>query len=107
MDMLHSCGATRHLMQRTMEPYFGLWRLPGLGPGGKVISHVGRNPELPTRLEALQHEPERALSARRPRIGRHRYHPVGHPADRVGHRPARKILTPKAPAPCGRFCFEP
>src|SRR5260221_487897 len=80
---------------------------PGLGPGGKVISHVGRNPELPTRLEALQHEPEGALSARRPRIGRHRYHPVGHPADRVGHRPARKILTPKAPAPCGRFCFEP
>src|ERR1700745_3843234 len=77
-----------------------------LGPGGKVTSHVGRNPELPTRLEALQHEPERALSARRPRIGRHRYHPIGHPADRLGHHPARKILTPKAPAPCGRFCFE-
>src|SRR5215471_4879180 len=75
--------------------------------GRKVTSHVSRNPEFPARLEALQHEPERALSARRPRIGRHRYHPVGHPADRVGHRPARKILTPEAPAPCGRFCFEP
>src|SRR5262252_2308237 len=88
MHLLHICGATWHLLQRTMEPYVSLQRLPGLEPGGKVTSHVGRNLELPPRLEALQLEPERALSARRPRIGRHRYHPVGHPADRVGWHPA-------------------
>src|SRR5215472_4621577 len=74
--------------------------------GRKVTSHVSRNPEFPARLEALQHEPERALSARRPRIGRHRYHPVGYPADRVGHRPARKILSQKRPHRAGAFALS-
>src|SRR6266545_962627 len=39
---------------------------PGMA-GRKGDNNVGRNPQLPPRLEAIQCEPEGALSARRPR----------------------------------------
>src|SRR5215475_9404534 len=81
-------------MQRTMEPYLHRDLRDCPAPGReKGNNHVGRNRQLPPRLEALQREPERALPARRPRIGRYRHHPIGHPADRVGQRSPRKFLT--------------
>src|SRR5215831_12064183 len=94
MHILHNCDATWYLMQRTMEPYLHHDLRDCPAPGReKGNNHVGRNRQLPPRLEALQREPERALPARRPRIGRYRHHPIGHPADRVGDRSPRARLT--------------
>src|SRR6266516_2565359 len=94
MRFTHGCDAARHLLQCTMEPYFTVkWRQmrwPGLA-GRKGDNNVGRNPQLPPRLEALQREPEGALPARRPRIGRYRHYAVGHSAHRMGKRRSRKL----------------
>src|SRR2546423_3063871 len=106
MHILHSCSATWRLMQRTMEPYLDAKnRIARPQAGRKGNEHVGCNRQLPPRVEALQREPEGTHSARRPRVGRYRHHPVGHSADRLGQRPSRKVLTAKAPAPAGAFAF--
>src|SRR6476620_9875125 len=70
-----------------MEPYFGTdENSPAKSGNRKAKDHVGRNPQLPPVLEALQCEPQRAEPARRPRIGRYWHHPIGHSAGRVGQR---------------------
>src|SRR3954468_22038081 len=75
-----------------MEPYLSTDKgYPASAGNRKAKNHVGRNPQLPPVLEALQCEPQRAEPARRPRIGRYRHHPIGHPAGRVGQR---KPLSP-------------
>jgi hypothetical protein len=105
MRFTHVCDAARHLLQRTMEPYFTAnWRQmrwPGLA-GRRGDYNVGRNPQLPPRLAALQREPEGALSARRPRIGRYRHYAVGHSAHCMGKRRPRKLKR-KTPASAGFF----
>src|SRR5262245_57667466 len=94
MRFMHSCGPAQHLLQRTMEPYFspdrGMNEWPGMA-GQKGQNNVGRNPQLPPRLEAIQCEPEGALSARRPRIGRYRHQPIGYSAHRMGERRPRTL----------------
>src|SRR5712692_2422207 len=94
------CNAASNLM-------FTLTRISGVLPAKKGTDHACRNHQLPPVLEALQCKLERALSARRPRIGRYRHHPIGHSADRVGKRqPLNSREIPmKAPAVCGRFHF--
>ena len=94
------CNAASNLI-------FTLTRISGVLPAKKGTNHACRNHQLPPVLEALQCKLERALSARRPRIGRYRHHPIGHSADRVGKRqPLNSREIPmKAPAVCGRFHF--
>src|SRR3954468_20209658 len=70
-----------------MEPYLSTDKgYPASAGNRKAKNHVGRNPQLPPVLEALQCEPQRAEPARRPRIGRYWHHPIGHSAGRVGQR---------------------
>src|SRR5919201_3896349 len=99
MHNLHSCGATWPLMRCTMEPYLtDKKRIARPRVGRKGNEHVGCNHQLPPRVEALQREPEGTHSARRPRTGRYRHHPVGHSAHRLGQRSPREALTANAPA---------
>src|SRR6266576_4312455 len=94
-------------MQCTMEPYLSAKdRIARPRAGRKGNEHVGCNRQLPPRVEALQREPEGTHSARRPRVGRYRHHPVGHSADRLGQRPSRKVLTAKAPASAGALLLD-
>jgi hypothetical protein len=106
MRFAHGCGPEQHLLQRTMEPYFtfkpGMNECPGMA-GQKGKNNVGRNPQLPPRLEAIQREPEGALSARRPRIGRYRHQQIGYSAHRMGERRPRTLK--KNARFGGRFAF--
>src|SRR5262245_41115476 len=73
------CNAARNLILVTTNR-------PASGRAKKGTEHVARNHQIPSVLAALQCQPERALPARRPRTGRHRHHPIGHSAGRVGQR---------------------
>src|SRR5260370_28982442 len=90
----HICGATWRLMHCTMEPYFMVeFERARLGRAERQ-DNVGRNPQLPPRLEALQPEPDGTPSARRSPAGRIRHQPIGPTAHRRVYLPHRMILCP-------------